>query len=156
MLFVSQKYTHRHKILGTLNWKLDEGYSPSAMLNEIALTLSSLSNKSGLTEKEIIRQIDYLNLEGEIDITELDYTSYYLILDKGTAAYNDDKYLQLGWKNFLDNTYDIVKIISAIVLLIIATSTFILNIIDTKHNKKEIQELRNDVRNIKDSLNKRS
>jgi len=152
--FINSKFRHRHKILGTLQERLDSENHPNAMPEDIELTFSTLVDKSGLSESEVLKQIDYLRSEEEIDINERNnYSMSYVILRKGTVAYFDDKYLRLGWKNFLENVYDIVKIISAIVLLAIATSTYISNIIDTKKNKKEIQKMQDDIKAIKDSVN---
>lgn len=148
-LLIAQKYRHRQKILCFLQRQIDEQYSPNAIAEDLELTLSELAVKCNLSEQEILKQIDFLHAEKEIEITEREWTMKYLIVQKGTIAFYDGKYIRSGWKSLLDSSYDVIKIVSAIVLLGIAVFTFITNIIDTKRNKREIETMRDEIERLK-------
>lgn len=153
-LLINRKYLHRHKILGALQIKLDEGGRPDAMPEDIELSYRMLIEKSGLTEQEVLKQLDHLSQEDEINIEERNFNLCYLILRKGTIAYHDAKYLNLGWKSFIDSAYDIGKTISVFFLLILAIATFLSNRFEMKQNKKEMEQMKVDIKNIRDSSNK--
>ncbi|MEN5231522.1 hypothetical protein [Sphingobacterium faecium] len=112
---------------------------------EIELSFMEVVQKSNLTEKEVYREIDYLEKEKEIHIDEINYSTYYLILKQGSVSYFDKKYLELGRKNFRDNLFDNLKIISSFILLLIAVITFIVNLLETRKNRTEIEKLKNEI-----------
>lgn len=143
-MFINRKYKNRHLFLKALQLYLEKNDRPDAYaLEDFSLTFPKLVELSNLTEKEIYGQIDYLENEGEINIEHTeDYSAFYFISKNGTIAYYDKKYLNLGKKEFLNDLYDIIKNISAIILLVIAIISFIINFLDTQKNKKEIEQIK--------------
>jgi len=143
-MFINKKYRNRHLFLKTLQLYFEKNDRPDQhTFEEVSLTFSKLVELSNLTEKEIYEEMDYLEKEGEINIEQTEhFSTFYFISRNGTIAYYDKKYLNLGKKEFLNDTYDILKNISAIILLVIAVITFIINFLDTRKNKKEIEQIK--------------
>jgi len=143
-MFINRKYKNRHLFLEALQLYLEKNDRPDAYaLEDFSLTFPKLVELSNLTEKEIYGQIDYLEKEGEINIEHTkDYSTFYFISKNGTIAYYDKKYLNLGKKEFLNDLYDIIKNISAIILLVITIISFIINFLDTQKNKEEIEQIK--------------
>jgi hypothetical protein len=150
-MFIKKKYQRRHKLLKLFYDNFFEGNSPNADVFDTSLTFPELEKVSNLTTEQLVKTIDYLVEAEEICIEEIDYTSLYIITLKGRSAYHDKKYLYTGKREFLNDTYDIIKTVSAIILLIIAVITFIQNSIDIKQNKKDIETLKKDINQIKSS-----
>ncbi|WP_456314891.1 hypothetical protein [Pseudomonas shirazensis] len=147
-----KKYKDRHRILETLQNKYNQNYSPDIISNkELSLSFYELVNQSKLTENEIIEQLDFLSQESEINVVEEEnFNFYYIIKRNGSASYYDKKYLNIRKNEFKNDTYDFLKIISTLILLLlIAIITFCINIIDTRKNKKEIEELKKEIQQIK-------
>jgi hypothetical protein len=154
-MFIKTKYINRHKILGTLYNKYSQDYSPNIIdIKEISLTFGELVTHSKLAEYQVQEQIDFLCDANEISSNEENFTDYYSIPRKGIISYKDEKYLYTGRKEFWNDTYDIVKTISTIILLIIGLATFVLNLIETKQNKNEINNIKMELHNMRDSTSK--
>ncbi len=149
---MKSKYLNRHKILKTLYKKRIKEESPNTINTvELSLTFSQIAINSNLPEAKIIEQIEFLINEKEISKIEESFDTYYFITDKGSISYHDEKYLDNGEKEFWTTSYDIIKTISTLVLLIMAVIVFILNFLDTKQNKKDIDVIKTELQNIKDS-----
>lgn len=150
-----KKYKNRHTILETLQKKYTNNYTPNIISNkELSLNFNELVKKSQLTEDEVIEQLDFLSQESEINVVEEEnFDFYYIIKKNGSASFHDKKYLNLRKKEFTNDIYDFLKITSTFILLLIAITTFTINIIDTRNNKKEIEELKKEIRQIKISRN---
>lgn len=146
-----KKYKNRHTILGTLQNKYNQNYTPNIISNkELSLNFNELVNQSKLTENEIIEQLDFLSQESEINVVEEEnFNFYYIIRRTGSASFHDKKYLNIRKKEFTNDIYDFLKITSTFILLLIAITTFTINIIDTRKNKKEIEELKKEFQQIK-------
>jgi hypothetical protein len=156
-MFIKRKYTNRHRILEALQKKMNKSYRPDAIdNNEFELSWNELVKDSGLNEDEVLEQIDYLLTAEEVFNNEVDFSSFYLILQKGTTSFHDRKYINVGRKEFKDDLYDVLKICSGFILLLIATITFVRNIMVTEKNNKEIDSLKNELKAIKSQLNKKS
>jgi hypothetical protein len=148
-----KKYRNRHLILKTLQDRRQEGEGPNRLdISEVALTFSELVEKCRLTESELVEQIHYLKNTDEVIEEEIINDFYYFISQAGTAAYYDNKYLNKGKKELLENTYDVLKNLSTIILLLIAIITFTGNWISSKDNKSEIDTLKFELKQIKDSI----
>lgn len=159
-MFRVKKYRIRHAILKTL-----EHHRTNAKRNDLtdwmeeALDFSELVAKSHLTEQDVSEQLYYLINEKEIFDEELrPLDIIYRISSTGIAAFYDKKYLNIGMREFLNNSYDILKNISTAVLLIFAIVTFVSNYLETKKNKNEIELLKNEIKDLKrsDKINKHS
>jgi len=157
-MLLKKKYCDRHRVLKALQEKQEEGWRPDSIGSEdIELSGSEIAELARLREKDVWAQIDFLAFEKEIVVHEKnDFSIYYFICQKGTVSYYDRKYIYTGRKELLNDIYDWMKTVSTIVLLIIATITFILNIISTKNNTKEIQKLKVETNAISDSLKAQS
>ena len=101
-----------------------------------------------ISKHYLLDNLHYLTTTKEIYCAMELENSKFLILEDGRAAYLENKYRSLGRKEFRDYLFDILKIISTTVLLLIAIYTFILNIYETKQNKKDIEKIKNDVKII--------
>ena len=65
----------------------------------------------------------------------------------------EKKFLTEGRKEFRNSFDQKLKIISTIILLIIAITTFIINIIQTQNNKKEIENLKFELQKVVQKTN---
>lgn len=154
-MYIKRKFINRHKILGALQTRMNESYRPDILDSaEIELSWGELRDASGLTESEILEQIDFLLTSEEICNNEVNFSSSYLILQKGTTSFYDKKYLNIGKKEFKDDLYDILKLFSGFILLAIALITFARNIMITEKNSKEIENLKNEIKILKISIQK--
>ncbi|MEJ5995234.1 hypothetical protein WG904_12470 [Pedobacter sp. Du54] len=153
---MKKKYIHRHKILLTLQASFDKNYRPDAQnSSEYDLSWSELSEKSGLNDDELKKQIYFLMKSEEVFDNETNYSSSYLILHEGTKSLFDEKYLNIGRKEFKDNLFDWLKIVSGFVLLLIAIITFGMNLFLTSKNNKEIETMKSEIKIIKESAKKK-
>ena len=153
----TKKYRNRHLILKTLQDRRQEGSGPNMLdISEVALTFTELVKESQLTESEVVEQIHYLKNENEVIEEEIINDYYYFISQAGTASYYDHKYLTRGRKEFWENTYDVLKNLSTIILLLIAIITFAGNWISSKENSVEIKALKTEMRQLKDSIKTKS
>lgn len=151
-MLIKRKYLVRHKILETLQERLSQFDGQEHLsIEKIELTLQELSSASHFSEKQILEQIDFLNEIQELDCNWRQGVQYFLVLKKGTIAYFDRKYLYEGRKEFWNDTYDIIKTVSAVMLLVIAVITFVMNLIDTRRNKKDIDNLKIEFKHLKDT-----
>lgn len=156
-LIRAKKYRHRHLILKTLYKKRKSHGEPDIIdISDIGLSFDKLSEISKLRESEVLQQLYYLKNEKEIleKILEekISHTSYYYISQAGIASYSDDKYLTKGTKEFWENTYDVAKNLSTLILLIFAIITFAGNWKASKKNENEIETLKLELKQIRDSI----
>jgi len=151
---INPKYTSRHELLETLQKRKDEKWAPDNIdVRDTALEFHELAENSGLKETDVLQQIRYLINEKEIYETEFEYSRwYYSISDAGTAAYHDQKHLAKGRKEYLDNIYDVLKNVSTFILLLLAVITFIGNWISNSRKNQEIENIKIELKNLKDSL----
>lgn len=147
--FINKKYKNRHIILETLQRRYEEVYNPTMQDGELEIDFKHLVEYSKLTNNEVYEQLDYLHLENEISIDEIQFQIYYIILRNGSKAYYDKKYITIGIKEFHNNFYDILKNISSVILLIIAIITFILNSFATIKLKEQVSKLQIEVQTLK-------
>ena len=151
-VYIPKKYRNRHKLLSMFFLLYNSKYSPDLMdLQPVSLLFSSVADKSNLTDEEVSAQLDYLKNEGEIASFERNYSEYYYITQKGKIALTDNKYIAIGKREFWNDNYDIIKVISAVILLAIALISFIVNLLETKENSKQIDILKQEVLKIKDT-----
>lgn len=150
-MLIKNKYRRRHRLLKIFYNKFFEGDSPNADVFDTCLTFYELEELTNLSKEMLIKEIDYLIEAKEINSEDIDHTLLYFITLKGRSVYHDRKYIYSGKKEFWNDSYDIIKTLSAVILLIIAIFTFIQNSIDIKQNKQEIEKLKNEVIQIKDS-----
>lgn len=150
-MILKKKYINRHEILRTLIVRRKDNENPNNLdVRDIALSWRKLVEKSNLSETEIIQQIYYLKNGNEIVETDFDeYNLYYHISRIGMASYYDKKYLNQRKKEFEDNIYDVLKILSTAILLILAIITFRNNWIISNKNESEIEILKKEVLKLK-------
>lgn len=149
-MFIKRKYKVRHQILGALQGHYNKFNRPDDIdTSAIELSWSELTAGAGLKDDQLLEHIDHLLINGEIYNNENNYNSSYLILQKGTTAFYDRKYIEIGNKEARDLLYDRIKIVSAIVLLVIAVFTFLRNVMATEKNTLEIERLKNEVKTLK-------
>lgn len=150
---INPKYTSRHQLLKTLQERKDEKWSPDMVdIRDIALPYHKLESSSGLSENQVVEQIQYLINENEIIKKEIKYDWYYYISDMGSASYYDSKYPSKGKKEYLDNIYDILKNVSTFLLLLMAVITFIGNWVSNSKNNAEIEKIKTELNQLKDSI----
>jgi hypothetical protein len=153
-MFRAKKYRNRHIVLKTLEEHYRTTYIESTDWIEYGLFFEDLVSKSKLSELEVNEQLQCLINEKEVVDEELRHLDIlYIISPAGRSTFYDKKYLDIGKREFLNNSYDVLKNISAVILLIIAITTFITNFIDTRKNKAEIESLRNEISKLKSEKN---
>jgi len=148
---MKKKHLVRQKILESLQSKLSI-YDGQEHLGNIELTLKELANVSNLTEEQVLQQVDYLSEIQEINISWSQGVQSFIILKNGTISFFDKKHLYKGRKEFWNDTYDVIKTLSAAILLIIAVTTFVMNIFDTRQNRKDIETIKAELQQ-KDTVN---
>jgi len=147
---INEKYRIRHKILDALQSKLSQFDEKEKVTEEqIELSLEEISQYSKVPTDKIQKNTDFLSQIGEINSHWIKGKLKFVIVKNGTISYYDKKHIREGRKEFWNNTYDIVKTISAVILVGIAIITFIINIIDTRQNKKDINDIKSELLQIK-------
>lgn len=155
-MLVLKKYQHRHKILKALqNYRQLKEHPNMVDSIDIELSFSDIVERTGLTETEVFQQLDYLYREDEVFINIQDFTTKYFITRNGSISYYDNKYISIGRKELITNTFDITKTLSTIILLIISVYTFLYNLNVTRDNKYEINNLKLEIQQLKIKVNKR-
>lgn len=151
---INKKYSSRHQLLKTLQERKDEKWAPDNIdIRDTALEFDKLIENSGLPETDVIQQIRYLINEKEINETEFEYSRcYYSLSGSGTASFHDRKHLSKGRKEYLDNMYDVLKNVSTFILLLLAVITFIGNWISNSKKNQEIENIKIELKHLKDSL----
>lgn len=155
-MFRAKKHRNRHHILKTLeDYRTNDERIDLTDWLESSLDFPELVTKSNLTEQEVIEQLQFLINEKEIHEEELrPLDCVYIITKAGTVAYYDKKYLNLGFREFLNNSYDVLKNLSTAILLIFAIISFTTNHIETTKNKAEIENLKNEIKTLKKVSNR--
>lgn len=152
---INRNYRIRHKILKSLQEKLNLiGNNEYLNIEEIELSLNEVSRNTGISELKIGENTDFLSEINEINQEWINGERRMSITRKGTISYFNKNHINNGKKEFWNNAYDIVKTISAIILLCIALITFINNIIDTRQNKNEINKLKTELEQVKIKIKK--
>lgn len=155
-MLVLKKYQHRHKILKALqNYRQLKEHPNMVDSIDIELSFSDIVERTGLTETEVFQQLDYLYREDGVFINIQDFTTKYFITRNGSISYYDNKYISIGRKELITNTFDITKTLSTIILLIISVYTFLYNLNVTRDNKYEINNLKLEIQQLKIKVNKR-
>ena len=127
--------------------KFQDSFPVGTNSNDRLLHYSEIEKQFPKVSKNyLLDSLHYLTTTKEIHCTMELENSKYLILQDGRAAYIENKYRSLGRKEFRDYIFDILKIISTTVLLLIAVYTFIQNIYETKQNKKDIEKIKTDIK----------
>ncbi len=129
-----KKYKRKHKILETLYNYQTRNHDVNPIFENISMSKAQISEKSGISIKDIDSEVDYLLL-GEYIIKKGDN---YLLIQLGCKAINEEEFLELGSKYYRDKLKDWLYIISGIILLGIALISFVINIIQTNKNTNEI------------------
>lgn len=145
-MFVRRNYKVRHLLLKVLfdhdqnnDKPIDDVEGRSIHFDEICKKLPQFDRWL------LLDNLDYLRSIKEIYCSDQFDKSKFLIYSSGSHSYRDKKYLREGVKDQINYIYDIVKTISVIVLLGIAIWTFAQNLYQTKKNKDEIEQLKNEV-----------
>ncbi|HMR82633.1 MAG TPA: hypothetical protein PKE30_05860 [Niabella sp.] len=150
-MLIRNKFKARHRILKELAKHYNDNYDPTGDQTDYLISFNTLRDKMPFNEVDFEKNLHFLIFEKEVETTgnpydEIDWIStYYFISVKGLASFYDKKYISLGKGQLLTGVYDVIKILSAIVLLLIAIITFIRNMIITDKNQKEIQSLKNEI-----------
>ncbi|MGE7774158.1 hypothetical protein ACQKLP_05510 [Chitinophaga sp. NPDC101104] len=144
MLPIKKHYKIRHKILETL-YLLDNETTCAKEIhfNEIYKRLPH-------TDKiYLLDNLQFLIDAKEITCNKKYDDSLFLILGNGRSAFIERKYLIEGRKKSLEHIYDNLKVVSTAVLLIIAVSTFLVNIMQTQENKNQINQVKTRIDSLK-------
>jgi hypothetical protein len=148
---MNKKYRIRHAILSVLHEKGTKNFEHPD-IEQLEMTAEEVANSTGYSVDEIKAQLDVLHLAEEIDINWRERVMKLLCVVKGSAALHDEKYLTQGRQEFWNDTYDVVKTVSAIILVSIALGTFILNVVSTRENTRLIEDLNARVDSIQGTL----
>lgn len=139
---MKRKYQIRHATLRVLHEKATQN-AEHPDVEELEMSVEEIAEQTGYTLDEIKSQIDVLHLADEIDLNWRNQVLKILCVVKGSAALNDSKYLKQGRQEFWNEAYDVVKTASTIILVSIALATFIINVLSTHENAKQIEVINN-------------
>jgi hypothetical protein len=138
----------KHKILQILA-QFEDSFPFGAMANDRLIHYSEIERKISNVDKIYLLDIlQSLTSAKEIYCSMEFDNSKFLILQDGKAAYIENKYLSLGRKELRDRIFDILRIASTVILLLIAIITFVQNIFETKQNSREIEKIRNEIQKM--------
>lgn len=150
-MFIKQKYIIRHKILEVLQNKMPSFDEKEIKREQIELSLEEISKILGFSIENIYKNIDHLSEAEEINFFWINNNKLKCaIARKGTLSVYDRKYINEGRKEFWNNTFDVIKNVSTILILIIAIVTFIINTCATTQNSKDIKIIKTEINNFKD------
>lgn len=154
-MLIRKKFKARHRILKELAKYYNDNYNPTGDSADYLISYNELKDKTPYNEVDFEENFHFLIFEKEIETSSNPYneidriSTYYSISAKGLASFYDNKYLSLGKGQMISSVYDIIKILSAVVLLLIAIVTFMRNIIITDKNQKDIQLLKDEINVLK-------
>ncbi len=112
-----------------------------------------LLEKVGCSDNDLMDQLDFLQDQKEIYIDWELEDMRILGSGQGTIAATTKKYILLGRKEFYDQLNDVVKNFGTIILVLIAFITFLINIYKTQENKKDIENIKQEIQKMKASKN---
>lgn len=152
-MFIKKHYEVRHKILKTL-FDYDNSFDIGVPTNEKLLHFNEICKKLNQFDKIfLLDNLNYLQTTKEIYCTMQYDNSSFAIIGLGRDSFIEKKFLTEGRKEFRNSLDQKLKIISTIILLIIAVVTFAINIIQTHNNKKEIENLKLRLQKIEPKTN---
>lgn len=137
----------KHKILELLAKQYHAG-QPSTDGRALGLKLKDIATGIKCDEEKTLNICCFLLDEEELQIVNFENFKGYLTPNKGLKAYEDRKYLRINKKTKYDLVFNSVKLISTILLLGIATTTFVMNILETKKNKSEIELMKKKIEKL--------
>lgn len=141
-MFIKKHYQVRHKILQTL-FDYDNSFDIAVPTNQKLLHFNEICKKLNQFDKIfLLDNLNYLQTTKEIYCTMQFDNSSFAIIGLGRDSFIERKFLTEGRKEFRNSFDQKLKIISTIILLLIAITTFVINIIQTQNNKKEIENLK--------------
>jgi hypothetical protein len=143
-MLIPKRFSIRHQILSILCEKLNDVEKVKGKVFKqslIDVECSTIAERLGISIKRIHELSSKMQKENEVEFEFLGNVEIIRIRENGIIAFIDRKYLINGRDFVLDSLKKYLAIISGILLLIIAVITFILNIIDTRQNKNDIQKL---------------
>jgi hypothetical protein len=154
-MFIKKHYKVRHLILKTL-FDHDNDFEPSVSFEEKQLHYKDICQKLPQFDKRfLLENLDYLSsVSKEIHCSMHSDKSIFAIIVAGRQAYIEKKYLSEGKKEFRNLFDQRLKIISTIILLLIAVCTFIINIVQTQKNKTQIEQLKSELQQLRQQESK--
>jgi hypothetical protein len=154
-MFIKKHYKVRHLILKILV-DHDNSFKPSATFEEKKLHFKDICQKLPQFDKTfLLDNLDYLSSVSKEIFCSMEFdNSRFAIIAAGRHAYIEGKYLLEGKKEFRNLFDQKIRIISTIILLLIALSTFIINIVQTQKNRAQIEEIKSQLQNLQDQKNK--
>ena len=146
--FMKKHFKIKHRVLQILA-QYQDSFPVGTNSNERLLHYSEIEkNFPNIDKNFLLDVLHYLTTTKEIHCSMEFENSKFLILQDGRAAYIENKYRSLGRKELRDYIFDILKIISTTILLIIAVYTFAQNIYETKQNSKDIEKIKTDIQKL--------
>lgn len=147
-MFIKENFKARHILLKLLH-QHSLVFQPSDKLDKSSIHFDQIQEQLPQYDKNfLLDNLDYLRTAKEIYCSMKFDRSVFSILSAGSHAYRDKKYIHEGVKERINFIYDIAKTISIIVLLLIAIWTFAQNLYQTKQNKSDIEQMRQEIKNI--------
>ena len=145
---IANHYKIRHLLLKTL-LEYDDKFEASSSISERQIHFRDICKKIPQFDSVyVLDNLDYLQSKGEIYCSKEFDNSKFTIISNGRHAYLEKRYLTEGQKEFRNLFDQRLKIISTIVLLLIAVATFIVNIVQTQKNKYQIEQIKSDLKKL--------
>jgi hypothetical protein len=150
IMFIGKNYTVTHSLLRVL---FEHDQSVDKAIEDLlgrSIHFNTICERLPKWDRRLLLDnLDYLRSVKEIYCSDQFDNSTFLIYSSGSHSYRAKKYLREGMKDQMNYIYDIAKTISVIILLAIAVWTFAQNIWQTKENKDDIKQLRQQLQEIK-------
>lgn len=147
---MKNKYKIRHNILKQLSDKLDANRKANNTIADYYIhTKDLIGFFSEKNKEEVWQNLEFLTETKEVGCTYEGKDSNFYILANGRLSYFDKKYLEMGTNEFWTITYDRIKTIGYIILLLIAVFTFISNVSQTKKNETNLNKIKIEVDKMK-------
>ena len=146
--FMKKHFKIKHQILQILS-KYQDSFPISTSATDRMLHYSEIEKKIPHVDKNYLLDIlDYLTATKDIYCSMEFDNSKFLILPGGRVSYLEGKYPSLGSKESRDKLFDILKIVSTAILLLIAMYSVVINIYETKQNRKDLENIKTNIEKL--------
>lgn len=145
------KHYRLRRLLLKLLVEHDEKFAASEAMKARQIHFDDICQKLPQFDRAyLLDNMDYLRLKDEIYCSLEFDNSKFAIISNGRHAFLEKRYLVEGSKEFRNSFDQKLKIISTIILLLIAVATFVINIVQTQQNKNQIEQLKTEVQKLQE------
>ncbi|MBN9299832.1 MAG: hypothetical protein J0I41_22710 [Filimonas sp.] len=145
--YIKPRYYIRHEMLRVLKNIQDEDHPDYAV--DMELTVLEMSKRTGIEKSSVNNQVDALLAIDEVYRNGGSNDMRFMLSAKGNVALQDRKYPRLAMKEFAEELFDIIKIVSTALAIFISIYTLTIAIIQNAKNAERISALETEVRELR-------